>query len=210
MPFETLLTVLTPSASRDLTTLAQVAAESSVTVESLSDGPELIAFASDVVVGYTGREWVRESVRQTFRGDGRRVNALILERAPVTTLSSVSVDGMALNLATEVEYDARLGALYRLDLDSRIEWGGRVVLVEYTAGYISPALASSNMPMLIQRATAKIVAGWRAGQGRDPRLRSRTIEDVGAASWIDPKADDYGMPPGISALLDPHRWRRPG
>jgi len=210
MPFESVLTVVSPATIRDLTTVAKAAAECGVTVDAFAGSIDLIAAASDAIVAFTKREWVQETVRQTFRGDGRKVSALFLERAPVSSITSVTVDGTSLNLSTEIELDPKAHTLHRLDLDCRIEWGCRVVVVEYVAGYIPPGLANSNMPALIQRAAAKIVAGWRAGQGRDPRLRSRTIEDVGSASWVDHAADEYGMPPGIAALLGPHQWKRAG
>ena len=210
MAFESLLAVVTPAPSRDLTTLATVAQECRCSVEDLTDGLELIAAASDAIVAFTKREWVSEAVRQTFRGNGRRVLSLFLDRAPLTTLTSVTVDGSALNLATEVEYDARRGLLYRLDLDERVEWGCRLVVVEYTAGYTPPSVASCTMPALIQRIAAKTVAGWRSGQGSNTRVRSRTIEDVGSVSFVDPKADDAGFPPGIADMLRPHQWKRAG
>ncbi len=210
MAYESVLVVVTPAAIRDLTTPAMVAAECGIDVDALGDGVDLIQAASEAIVAFTKREWVAESVRQTFRGDGRRVRSLFLDRAPVSEFTSVTVDGTALNLNTEIEYDAKAHVLYRLDLDCRTDWCGRVVVVEYTAGFIPPAAADSNMPALIQRAAAKIVAGWKAGQGRDPRLRSRTIEDVGAVSYVDTTAADHGFPPGIAQILQPHQWRRPG
>lgn len=209
MPFaSSVLTVVTPAAAQDLATLAMAATECGSTVSAIPDLGLLVAAASEAVVNYTGRAWVREAVREVWRGDGRRVRALLLRRTPVYEITAVSVDGVALNLATEIECDTGAGTLHRLDLDARIDWGGRVVVVEYVGGYLAPGATGSNMPAVVQRAVAKIVAGWYHGQGRDPRLRSQTTEDVGSKSWVDPSADDLGLPPGIAALLDPLRWRR--
>lgn len=209
MPFDSpVLTVLTPAASHALSTLSATAAECGTTIGAIPDLGLLVRAASEAVVAYTGRSWVRESVREVWRGNGQGVRALMLRRTPVVEVTAASVDGVALNLATEIELDAGPGLLYRLDLDDRISWGGRVVRVEYSGGYLPPGADDADMPAIVQRSVAKIVAGWYHGQGRDPRLRSQTIEDVGSKSWVDPTADDLGLPPGIAPLLDPLRWRR--
>lgn len=210
MPFESLLSVVTPADRRELTTLAQAAAECRVAVNAFPDGPLLIAAASEAVVAYTGRQWIRETVRETFRGDGRRVRALFLQRVPVVSIASVTVDGLARNLATEIECDTGAGLLYRLDLDQRVEWCAKLVVVEYSGGYLHPNSAGMTVPALVQRATAKIVAGWYHGQGRDPRLRSISVEDVGSKTFLDPGDADHGLPPGIAGLLDPLRRKRLG
>lgn len=208
MAYEALLTVVAAAASRDLVTLNTAALECGADIQSIPDLSLLVAAASEAIENYTGRKWVSESVRETFRGSGQGVMRLLLARAPVETITAVTVDGDALNLATEVECAADAGILYRLDLDQRVQWGGRTVVVEYVGGYKPAGSSSANMPAVIQRVAAKIVAGWYHGQGQDPRLRSRTIEDVGAKSWVDPTPDDLGLPPGIAGILEPLRRKR--
>lgn len=208
MAYESLLTVVSAAASRDLVTLGAAAAECGTDMQSIPDLGLLVAAASEAIENYTGRRWVSESIRETFRGSGQGVMRLLLARAPVVTITAVSVDGESLNLATEVECATDAGILYRLDLDQRVQWGGRTVVVEYVGGYTPPGASGANMPAVLQRVAAKIVAGWYHGQGQDPRLRSRTIEDVGSKSWIDPTPEDLGLPPGLAGILEPLRRKR--
>lgn len=211
MSLDRLTAIVTAATSRDLTTAASVARHAGVTVGDLADATSLIAGASEAVVAVTGREWVAETVRDTFRGDACNTVALQLSRGFVTSITSVSVDGVALTVATETECDTKPGLLYRLLNTGRVTWGGRLVVVEYVAGY-TPAGAAGGTPLpaVIERATAMIAASWHLNYGRDPTLRSVTVDKVGGRSWLDPDPEALGIPAPVFNLLQPSRRRRLG
>lgn len=202
MPYSSLLAVVMPATDRALVTLSAAATECGAAISAIAEIESLVAAASADIAKFTGRTWILEGVRETFRGDGQNVEALTLRRYPVIAISAVTVDGRALDLDTEIECDADSGLLHRLDLDGRVRWSGRTVVVEYTAGYVPPGTANSDMPPEVQAAAAQIVAWRYHARGRDPRLRSRAIEDVGSISLLDPRDSDHGFPPGMAARLE--------
>lgn len=68
--------------------------------------------ASEEIEQETGRVFVKRTATETYNGDG---NSVLFVRRPIVSISSLTVDGNALVLNTDYKFDARLGAIYRLN-----------------------------------------------------------------------------------------------
>lgn len=199
------LSVTVAAASSRLTTVAAAQAEIAGSPDT-ADVQRWIDAASATIARHTGRVLARETVTETFWPEGRCIEALRLDRVPVATLTSVTVDGTALTVATDVLLDADSGLLTRLSGTTPIDWYAGRIVVSYAGGWILPGNANANLPADIERACQIAVAAMAAGTGRDPQLRSEAADGIGSASWLDPRAEDGALPWSAAALLAP--WRR--
>ncbi len=162
-----------------------------------------IAQASAAISSWCGRVFAQETVREVWRPEGC-VESLSLSRFPVANIASVTEDGTAL-ASTDYEVDAASGLLYRLSSDERTTWRARKITVQYTGGYLLPDQANRTLPHDIQRACILMVTAAYLAKGRDPMLRSESTQDVGSASYLDPRTGMEAMPPQAAALLAPYR-----
>jgi hypothetical protein len=199
------LSVTTAAATSRLTTIAAATAAIAGSPDP-ADVQRWIDAASAAIARHTGRVLARESVTETFWPDGRYLDALRLDRVPVSTLTSVTVDGTALTLATDVVLDADSGLLQRLSSDIPVEWYAGKITAVYAGGWLLPGTTGANLPADIERACLITVTAMAAGTGRDPQLRSESADGIGASSWLDPRAEDGALPWSAAALLAP--WRR--
>ena len=202
-----ILTVTVPAVAHGLTDLASVQAEMGLTGET-TDAAYLngqILTATAAIQSYCGRSFARETVREVFRDVVAQ--RLTLARTPVASITSVTVDGEALD-AADYEADPDSGILYRLSLDARLAWVAAKVTVVYVAGYILPGQANRTLPHDIQRACVLTVAANYSARGRDPLVRSEGAQDVGQVSYLDPRVGMEGLPPQAAGLLNPYRVRR--
>jgi uncharacterized phiE125 gp8 family phage protein len=198
-----MLTVVTPAASTRLATLAQVKAELSITGDD-SDTylGDLLDQASAAIASHCRRVFGLEEVSETIRLL-RHTGSLLLARAPVAAVASVTEDSNLLD-AAEYELDAPAGMLFRLIGDCLARWCARKVVVQYTAGWSLPNDESANLPADIRRACVLYVTSMHEAQGRDPMVRAEQQEGVGQVSYIA-TADMGCLPPQVEALLAP--WR---
>lgn len=205
---ESILTVTSAAVSSDLTTPGAVTQQIGTTADA-SYAARLITQASGAVASHLGRVLARETVQQVFRLTSPRLASrqphLLLDRAPVVSIASIVEDGTTLT-TDDWEADLDAGLLYRLQSDTRADWSALKVVVTYSGGWLLPGQTGANLPSDIERATIMTVAAMAAGQGRDPALRSESVDGVGAQSWLDPRATDGALPWPAAALLAP--WRR--
>lgn len=194
-----MLTVTAPASSNDLTTLANVKAELSITgTASDTDLSAAIKRASLVLARFCRRTgWGRETVVQTERL-ARERGGLVLRRDILPAITSVTLDGVALTAGADYELDGSL--LWRLSAVGsttlRMNWCRGVVVVTYAAGFASV----TDVPADLEQACLVLVTGmWRA-RGRDPLLRSEAAEGVGSASYMDARAGDLGLPDDVASL----------
>jgi hypothetical protein len=200
------LTVTTAASSARLTTIAAAQAE----IAGVSDTAQVerwIDAASGAIARHTGRVMARESVTETFWLDRRGYPALRLQRTPVVSIASVTVDSVALDIATEVLLEPDSGILRRLSYDFPADWLAARVEVAYVGGWLLPGAGVTTLPAEIQRACQITVAAFASGQYRDPQLRSESADGIGSQSWLDPRAQDGALPWSAAALLAP--WVRP-
>jgi hypothetical protein len=205
---QSILTVVTPATSQDLTLLATVKAELGISGSTEDTAIETwIDQASAACSAYCNRVFGRETVTQQFRRYNRveRSSVLVLDRFPVTSFTSVVEDGVTLVNGTDYECDLSTGLLYRLSAsdDSVVAWDCDKLTVTYVGGF---ALLG-DLPATVERACISMVKLLRASATRDPALRSENILS-GLYSYTLFGPSDMGpggLPNDVEALLAPYR-----
>jgi hypothetical protein len=203
-----IVSVITPPAASALTALATVRADLGLT--ATADDVWLTAeieAVSSAMSAYCGRVWGRSTVQETFRAVPPFRSAVLLARAPVVAVASVEVDGALLDAAS-YELDAGAGILYRLNDMDRTGWNARSLVVSYTAGYLLPGQSGRDLPADVERAARLMVTAAYLARGRDPMLRSESVQGVSAASYLDPRAGSEALPAQVVGLLAPYRMMR--
>lgn len=200
-----ILTVTTPAAVTDLTTLETVKAELGV-AGAASDIvlARMIAQASGAAGAYCGRVFAREAVSETFRPPGPQAD-LRLARWPVVSIASVTEDGTAL-AAEDYELDAASGLLMRLSDDAPTAWTAAKIVVAYEAGYRLPGEAGRTLPADIERAVLDMVKAAWTGRTRDTTIQQESVPGVYSVTYSTDAASAAGtLSPSVRDLLDPYR-----
>lgn len=204
---ESIVTVLNAASSYDLVDLATVKDELNITGSThdtklqrwITSTSKRFAKICETVFP---EENVSEVFRQgypwsTWHGATRPGSPLVLTRRPVTLVTSVTEDTklLAENVDYEVEYDS--GLIYRLTSNSRSQWRGSVITVPYSAGFYP-------IPEDVQGAILTILTHKWALNGRDPMLRSFSIEGVGSEAYWVPLANGTlaDLPPDLMPVAD--------
>ncbi|CAA0095087.1 Uncharacterised protein [Starkeya nomas] len=196
-----MLTVITPAAKRDLTTLDAVKLELEVT-DDAADAylGGLIGQASRAIESWCGRVFAREGLRETVHLT-EPAGTLLLSRFPLAAITSVTTEAGSLAPAL-YEAEAETGMLYRLTASgARSVWSPGRILVDYAAGFLLPGDEGRDLPPDIERAAILAVRNAWHARGRDQTVRSEDVDGVGSFS--------YGLPASLSAdvtdLLAPYR-----
>lgn len=137
-----------------------------------------------------------EGVSQTFRLKSP-TSALYLGRRFVSEIGSVTVDGSLLDAAA---YECEQSQSVLRLVDGK--WCGLVV-VAFTAGFV-------EIPADLKLAVKRAIQEQASATGRDPLLRSETVEGIGRNDyWVSPGGtaggDDSVLSPGVRAMLSPYR-----
>jgi hypothetical protein len=201
---EPIVTVLNHASSYDLVDLATVKDELNITnTSSDTKLQRWITSNSKRFANVCGRVFPEENVSEVFRQNyagwcapGAGGSGLVLTRRPVTNVSSVTEDTSVLT-TDDYEVDYSAGMLYRLAGGARSYWRGRSITVVYSAGFYP-------IPEDVQQAILTLMAHKWASQGRDPLLRSFSIENVGAeAYWVPLAAGSAAdLPPDLQPVAD--------
>lgn len=160
---------------------------------------DLIAGASAKIRAYTGRDLVESAVVDE-RYDGRGREVLVLRGRPVSAVSEVRIDGVAIAAST-YELDVDGGLLYRRSASDPYTpdvwpWGNRNVAVDLTRGY-------ATIPEDLVLAATKQVAFEYAARGSRIRERGEVLDAGGSAQFLTgPWA------PGVLSVLDAYRGLR--
>lgn len=199
----------------DLTTLDRVKSELSI-LDGLSDTllNAKIDEASSDIEAHTSRVFARATLSETFWWDAcqsypRRANSLLLARAPVSSITSVTVDDVVVS-ASEYRLDADAGILYRLTSDgfpSTWCWSKSIVVV-HVSGYLMPGDAAPTLPPAIESAAIALVSSFWLSRGRDPSVRSEDIPGLGSVTyWVGAVGEAGQLPPDVMAKIMPfRRW----
>jgi hypothetical protein len=216
---KSIVTVLATAPSYDLTTLATAREELGAKRKNDAKLRRWITDASAGVVDYLGRPLALETVVETFRPPGgtyrgngsldhpRDAEVLRLSRYPVTSVSSVVIDGTELDPASDWEMDPEPALLYRLGpFGTRAGWYGAVIAVTYAAGYALP----HDLPRPIGQACLLLLRHrWMTGD-RDPTIRAENVSGViDTQYWVGGMpGENAAVPPEAAALLNPYRELR--
>lgn len=137
---------------------------------------------------------LRETCTEVFRWTG--CGPIRLSRRPVTSVTSVTIDGVAVDATGYEIVDGR--NLYRLSSDALTYWASGKITVVYVAGY-APA------PYDLKMAATKLFTALNAEKARDPNLKKEEIPGVRTVEfWVSP-SDDPLLSKEISDLISPYR-----
>jgi uncharacterized phiE125 gp8 family phage protein len=210
---QSIATVTTAPAETDLTTIERVKAELNMTsVDTARDNllGYKIAEATSDIEAHLGRVLCRAGLTERFWGDPGCAEYLILARAPVASITSVTVDGVAVS-STEYRLDGASGILYRLDASgypSIWEWCKDIVVV-YVAGYIVPGESGRDLPEALEAATVELVASYWSSRGRDPTVKAEDVPGLGRVEyWVGAVGKAGELPPSVDAKIAPFRRSR--
>lgn len=201
--YRSLVEIVAGPAAARLATVAALRAELGDEAAGKSDEAlgALLDQASDQIARYCNRVFGRQTIAQTIRTD-EAPTEILLAAVPVASIASVIEDGATI-AAAAYEVDRDTGALSRLDNDRPAAWLAAKTVVTFTAGWFLPGEASADLPASVQRAAVLLAAADAYGRGRDPWVKSESVEGVGSMSLVMPSAGAAWMPPAVTELLRP-------
>lgn len=178
----------------------------------------LISQASSSCVGYLQRPLALQEYRERISIRGRRQTAINLSVGPIAAIRSITVDGRAVTFLDEmfVSRDkARLDDPYHAPVTGDWACKARQVEITYLAGFLLPGMDQPEkkdtdlLPLEVTVLPNDIVGGvlgtiqmLRYGQGRDPLLKSESVQGVGSTTWQSMDASVGGISPDAIAALD--------
>lgn len=203
---KSVLTVVTPAESVDLTVLANVKAELGISTTAEDVNLETwIDQASGVITGACNRVFGKETVTESFRNRVPLIEPerIVLRRTPVTSITSVVENGTTLVEDTDYEIDYDSGIMTRLSGDYETRWSFRTLVVTYAGGYD----LLGTLPIAIEKATIVLVKQFRSAANRDPLLKSEEIPGVLTQTfWVGGTGDkSNGIPHEVETLIAPYR-----
>lgn len=204
-----IVTVTTAPGETKLTTLARVKQELEIT-DGANDAllESKIDEATSDIEAHLGRTLARATLTETF-WDGFYADYLLLDRAPVASITSVTVDDVVV-AAGEYRLDDKAGILYRLDASgypSFWSWTKSVVIV-YAAGFLLPGEAGRNLPPAIEAGAISLMQSFWQARGRDSLVKSEEIPGVMRVDyWVGAVGEAGELPPDVVMKIAP--FRRP-
>ena len=197
-----IVTVTTASDTFDLTTAATIKEELNISgKESDSIIRRYIRSESDRIATFCNRVFALETVSEVLRFE-RRQTSIMLDRIPVTTLTSITEDVTLLD-PTLYELDSASGLVYRLSDDlngERTQWAVEKITAVYSGGY---QLLGTLPPAIEEACISLVKARWFA-RLRDPMLKVRDVDQVVRQEfWVGGVED--GLPDEVKATLMPYR-----
>jgi hypothetical protein len=204
-------TVTTPASQTALTTLDRVKLELNITNGNSDALLELkIAEASSDIQAALGFTVARETVAATFwheAGIFDSLEYLMLDRTPVGSIATVTVDGIDLD-ASLYRLDPITGQLFALNASGYpMRWYFmQSIVVAYTGGYLLPGQSGRNLPAGIEGAAIDLVTAYWLSRGRDPAVKSETEPGVFATEyWVGAIGEAGELPPSVQMKLAPFR-----
>jgi len=200
-----LIEIVTPATSTRLTTLDAVKADLGLSGSASDEAlGALIDQFSDTIAAWCGRTFGAATVRETL--DVARLcdrRAILLGRWPVSSMTSITVAGDALDPAAYVLDQAKGELLFRGTTTRFTLWPVGESILTYETGYALPDDDDRTLPHDIERACMVMVRSAWTSMGRDPALRSE--ESTGVAVFTYFAATGAGLSLEAQALLSPYR-----
>lgn len=201
-------TVTTAATVTRLTTLATVKEELSITTSA--DDAVLgrkIDEATSEIEAHLGRSFRRETLTETVWGTDGCADYLVLARAPVVSVTSVTVDDVLI-AASEYRLDGEAGILHRLDASgypSFWSWCKSIVIV-YAAGYLLPGESGRTLPYALEAGALSLMASYWQSRGRDPMVKSEEVPGVQSVQyWVGSVGESGDLPPDVVTKIAPFR-----
>jgi uncharacterized phiE125 gp8 family phage protein len=206
---EHIATITTAATITALTTLETVKEELGITTTS-SDAilTRKIDEATSDIEAHLGRTFCRETITETFWGwVWKAPEYLTLDRAPVASIASVTVDDVTLS-SNEYRLDADTGILYRLD-PSGYPWAWcwcKSIVVVYDGGYLLPGQTDRNLPAAVEGGAIALMGNYWIARGRDGSVKSEEVPGVMRIDyWTGAVGTAGELPPDVTTRLAPFR-----
>lgn len=208
-----IVTVTGANSDKMLTTLARVKLELDITGADSNRDMLLnlkILEASDDIEASLGFTVRKETVSQEFWFENGDVapEYLLLDRTPALTPTSITVDGVALDLnMSPFRLDPKTGQLFALCNGFPSLWYFyKSIVVVYSGGYILPSESSSDLPNGIHGAAVELMSDYWLAKGRDPSVKSEEIPGVIRTDyWVGAVGETGELPPRVVMKLAPFR-----
>lgn len=203
-------TIATGPNETKLTTIERVKQDLSI-LDTANDAllAAKIDEASSDIEAHLARTLSRATLTQTFWGGQGYAEYLVLDRAPVASITSVTVDDVAVD-SDEYRLDGDAGILFRLDSSgypSVWEWSKSIIVV-FAAGFLLPGEQNRNLPFAIESAAIELVQSFWLSRGRDPMVKAFSAPDLGAYEyWVGAVGEAGQLPPNVWAKIA--AFRRP-
>lgn len=177
----------------------------------------LISSASASCISYLQRPLALQEYRERIRVRGRMA-AINLSIGPIATIRSMSVGGRQITALDELSVDrqsARIEDVLPAPATCGFPHHGYDVEVIYLAGFLLPyqndpeKTDTDLLPMVVTPLPDDVAGGclgtiqlMRCGQGRDPLLKTESVQGVGSTTWqtMDPSVG--ALSPDAVAALD--------
>lgn len=201
-PYKT--TVSVEADSRDLTSVATVKQELSITDNAKDELLQrLVTEQSAFAARYCQREFAQETLVDSFRPRWTICcSPLILSRTPVTSITSIVETGTTLG-AGDYEYEPETGFIWRLNgSDQRIAWQCGKIEVTFVGGYE----LLGTLPHEVERGVIELVKESYFSRRRDPMAKAEEVEGVGRTEfWVGSAPGGDAISATAARYLDPHR-----
>jgi uncharacterized phiE125 gp8 family phage protein len=202
-----ILTVTVAPTETDLTTVERVKLELRIDVSTYDDLLQTkIEEATSDIESHTGRTFCRATLSERFLGAGC-LQELLLTRYPVPSVTSVTVDGVALQVS-EYLIDTDKGILYRLDASGYdIGWTWcRDIVVVYVGGYLMPGVSGRNLPPALEAGAVDLVQSFWFSRGRDPMVKAVDVPGVMSEQyWVGAVGEGGELPASVQEKVMPFR-----
>lgn len=184
----------------DLCTLATAKTWLGITTsaQDAALGRQITVF-SRVITDYLARPIARATV--TERRSGHGGTTLVLHNYPILSVTSVTIDGVAVPASSTPGATGYWYGEQAIDLAGYSFARGREnVVIVLTAGYAS-------VPGPVEQALLTCLQGVQGQQQRDPNITGESVPGVYSASYAGTGTGRQAIPPLAVELLEPYRRR---
>jgi hypothetical protein len=200
------VTVTVPPSTTKLIGLADLKALLGIT-DGANDAllGNIIQRGSDAIARFCNRVFAQRTIQETLPGPGGQL--LKLKFAPITTLTSITLDGTTVDsdIYTLTEPDA--GIVF---CEAGWAYTGHAYsyTATYTHGYNLPDMAGTDtLPADIQQAALELCKGMWLARQRDPSVTMESVPDVYTVQYGQGKNGVAvgAIPPTVQELLLPYK-----
>lgn len=207
------ITVSSAAESEALTTLTTIRSELGLDVESEQDAliDQYILEASRAIENYCRAKFAKQTITETLSSPGGKY--MQLSRIPVVSITSITLEGVAVDAADYVLIEPESGIVFAEDGWTRT-YGAYDYSVQYVYGYVLPSFSSGtiNLPPDIELACRMLVKNVWFARSRDGAIRREQVEQVYEVEYKSPTILATNVnsmfTQEILALLAPYRELR--
>ena len=204
------VTVITPAAVKDLTTVDGVKSDLGPLAAGATDQQieRFIGQASARAASYCRRAFGRQVVSERFDFINSWCAGLPLEFDPAFAIDSVSV-GSVVSDPASYQFDGRV--LYRTDGARRLAWFPSPIVVQYQSGWLLPGetrddeTVAPDLPLDIEQAVIMLVGVSLSGASRDTMVKSEDFTGIGRTDYYVQGVMSELPHPGAESILRQYR-----